>query len=157
MSATPKRLPHFAPKDSANTPSVDEDKDVEGQGDPETKRLEHALLYDATPASVLVDFDGSDDLYMPMNWPFRKKVITTLLYGFTTCWITFASAIYSTGLQQVSEDFQVSKEVAASGVSLIVFGFGLGPLVWAPLSEVYGRKWVVTLVQSPVHYEMDSS
>ncbi|RQM05778.1 hypothetical protein DH86_00004153, partial [Scytalidium sp. 3C] len=38
-----------------------------------------------------------------------------------------------------------STEVAASGVSLIVFGFGLGPLIWAPLSEVYGRKWVVVV------------
>lgn len=26
------------------------------------------------------------------------------------------------------------------GVSLLLFGFGLGPLLWAPLSELYGRK-----------------
>ncbi|KAJ5195943.1 MFS multidrug transporter [Penicillium cf. viridicatum] len=131
-------------KDSTNTLPVNQ-KDLESQPDLETKPLEHPLLYDATPPNVLVDFDGEDDPYRPMNWPFRKKVITTLLYGFTTCWITFASAIYSAGLEQVSEDFQVSKEVAASGISLIVFGFGLGPLIWAPLSEVYGRKWVVIL------------
>lgn len=126
---------------------VSEQKDVESQSNSETNRLDHPLLYDATPPAVLVDFDGSDDPYLPMNWPFRKKVLTTFLYGFTTCWITFASAVYSAALGQVSEDFQVSKEVAASGVSLIVFGFGLGPLIWAPLSEVYGRKWVVIVVR----------
>ncbi|KAJ5948873.1 MFS multidrug transporter [Penicillium verhagenii] len=119
--------------------------DLESQSDLGAKRLEHPLLYDATPPTVLVDFDGNDDPYRPMNWPFRKKVITTLLYGLTTCWITFASAIYSAGLEQISEEFQVSTEVAASGISLIVFGFGLGSLIWAPLSEVYGRKWVVIL------------
>ncbi|RHZ53570.1 MFS transporter [Aspergillus thermomutatus] len=107
------------------------------------KRLAHPLLYDATPPTVLVDFDGPDDPYHPLNWPFRKKVVTTFLYGLTTCWITFASAVYSAGLWQIATDFNVSSEVAASGVSLMVFGFGLGPLVWAPLSEVYGRKWVV--------------
>jgi hypothetical protein len=29
-----------------------------------------------------VDFDGPDDPYHPMNWPFRKKVVTTALYGY---------------------------------------------------------------------------
>ena len=132
--------------DSTTPLPVNEQKDVESQSNSETKRLEHPLLYDVTPPTVLVDFNGSDDPYLPMNWPFRKKVLTTFLYGFTTCWITFASAVYSTALGQVSEEFQVSLEVAASGVSLIVFGFGLGPLIWAPLSEVYGRKWVVIVV-----------
>ncbi|KAF3386183.1 Efflux pump bik6, partial [Penicillium rolfsii] len=134
-----------ASKDSTISVPADEQKDVESQSNPETKRLEHPLLYDATPATVLVDFDGADDPYRPMNWPFRKKVLTTFLYGFTTCWITFASAVYSAALGQVSKEFEVSMEVAASGVSLIVFGFGLGPLIWAPLSEVYGRKWVVVV------------
>lgn len=121
-------------------------KELESQETPEQKRLPHPLLYNATPPSVLVDFDSKDDPYQPLNWPFQKKAITTILYGFTTCWITFASAIYSSGLGQIAKDFQVSTEVAASGVSLIVFGFGLGPLIWAPLSEVYGRKWVVVVV-----------
>ncbi|KAJ5587703.1 Efflux pump bik6 [Penicillium hispanicum] len=93
----------------------------------------------------LVDFDGKDDPYHPMNWPFRKKVITTMLFGFTTCWITFASAIYSAGLEEIAAHFETTSEVAASGVSLMVFGFGLGPLIWAPLSEIYGRKWVIIL------------
>ncbi|KAJ5295460.1 MFS multidrug transporter [Penicillium antarcticum] len=124
-----------------NQISVDDRKDPESQ----TKPLEHPLLYDATPSTVLVEFVGKDDPYHPMNWPFRKKVFTTLLYGLTTCWITFASAVFAPGSSQVSEDFHVNSEVAASGISLMVFGFGLGPLLWAPLSEVYGRKWVVIL------------
>ena len=138
-----------APQTLDNTTPLplNEQKDVESQSKSETKSLEHPLLYDATPPTALVDFNGNDDPYLPMNWPFRKKVLTTFLYGFTTCWITFASAVYSTALGQVSEDFQVSSEVAASGVSLIVFGFGLGPLIWAPLSEIYGRKWVVIVVR----------
>lgn len=133
---------------TVETLPVTEQKDIETQSkNSEPKRLKHPLLYDATPPTVLVNFDGNDDPYLPMNWPLWKKVRTTFLYGFTTCWITFASAVYSAALEQVSKEFQISTEVAASGVSLIVFGFGLGPLIWAPLSEVYGRKWVVIVVR----------
>ncbi|KAM5343382.1 hypothetical protein ACJ41O_011919 [Fusarium nematophilum] len=99
-----------------------------------------------TPSDAdVVDFDGPDDPYHPVNWSFRKKVITTILYGLTTCWITFASAVYSAAIYPVAKEFSVSTEVSAAGVSLLVFGFGLGPLVWAPLSELYGRKWVVVI------------
>jgi multidrug resistance protein len=34
----------------------------------------------------------------------------------------------------------VSNEVSTLGTSLLLFGLGVGPLLWAPLSEVYGRK-----------------
>ena len=107
--------------------------------------------------AMVVDFDGEDDPYRPMNWPFKKKVLTTILYGFTTCWITFASAIYSPGVQQIAQEFDVSIEVATTGISMVVFGFGLGPLIWAPLSEVYGRKWAVLTVSSKGIYPNETS
>ena len=50
---------------------------------------------------------------------------------------------YSPGVRQIAHDFDVSQEVATLGVSLLLFGFGVGPLIWAPLSEVYGRKLAV--------------
>ena len=46
--------------------------------------FDHPLSHVKTSADFLVDFDGPDDPYRPINWPFRKKVITTVLYGFTT-------------------------------------------------------------------------
>ena len=47
------------------------------------------------------------------------------------------------GTTQVSRHFHVGEEVAALGTSIFLFGFGLGPLLWAPLSEVYGRRLAV--------------
>ena len=101
------------------------------------------------PSSHVVTFDGPDDPYNPMNWPFRKKFITTILYGLTTCWITMASAIFATAIQPVSTEFNVNTETSAAATSLLVFGFGLGPLVWGPLSELYGRKWLIIVVSFP--------
>ncbi|KAF5250685.1 hypothetical protein FANTH_4128 [Fusarium anthophilum] len=93
------------------------------------------------PSGDVVDFEGDSDTLNPQNWPMGKKVYTTALWALTTCWITFASAIYSAGTAEISQEFHVSYEVANAGTSLLIFGFALGPMLWAPLCEVYGRKW----------------
>lgn len=105
--------------------------------------LGYALTYEKTGNDKLIDFDGDDDPYRPINWSFRKKASTTMLYGLTTAGITFASAVYSPGTNQIMHDFNVGLEVATLGTSLMLVGFGLGPLIWAPLSELYGRKAAV--------------
>lgn len=64
-----------------------------------------------------------------MNWPMKKKVITTLLYGLTTFTAAFASSVYSSATDQVQEEFCVSKDVATLGTALLMFGFGAGPLI----------------------------
>lgn len=97
-------------------------------------------------SDLVVDFDSQEDPYNPQNWSFGKKVVTTMLWALTTCWIVFASAIYSAGIGQIMMQFNVNAETAASGVSPMMFGFGLGPMIWAPLSEVYGRKWSALVV-----------
>ena len=103
----------------------------------------HPLVHEKTAPDVLVDFDGPDDLYRPMNWVFKKKAWTTVLYGFTAMTATFASSVYSPAIKQISAEFDVGSEVATLGLSLLLFGLGIGPLLWAPLSEVYGRKLAV--------------
>ncbi|KAL1635899.1 hypothetical protein SLS58_010067 [Diplodia intermedia] len=105
----------------------------------------HALSHAKTGPDVIVDFDGEDDPYRPLNWENRKKVITTVLYGFTTMGASFASSVYSAGTEQVAHEFHVGRTVSTLGTSLLLFGFGLGPLLWAPLSEVYGRKPAVLI------------
>jgi MFS family permease len=59
--------------------------------------------------------------------------------------VTFASSAYASGIEGVMQRFDVSEEVATLGLSLFVLGFALGPLIWAPLSEVYGRKSIFVI------------
>ncbi|KAB2107647.1 Efflux pump bik6 [Alternaria gaisen] len=110
---------------------------------PNVAPFSHPLAHQQTTADVLVDFDGDDDPYRPMNWPTKKKVTTTLMYGFTTMSATWASSAYSAGTRQIAAEFNVGNQVAVLGTTLFLFGFGLGPLLWAPLSEVYGRRLAV--------------
>lgn len=103
----------------------------------------HPLSHQRTSPHELVDFEGPDDPYRPINWPTRKKVTTTLLYGLVTMSATWASSSFSAGTAKVAAEFRVSEEVAILGTTLFLLGFGLGPLLWAPLSEVYGRRAAV--------------
>jgi DHA1 family multidrug resistance protein-like MFS transporter len=110
---------------------------------PNIAPFSHPLAHQQTTADVLVDFEGEDDPYRPMNWPTKKKVTTTLMYGLTTMSATWASSAYSAGTEQIAKEFHVGNQVAVLGTTLFLFGFGLGPLLWAPLSEVYGRRIAV--------------
>ncbi|KIW65349.1 hypothetical protein PV04_07615 [Phialophora macrospora] len=107
---------------------------------PPLGHFSHPLEHQRTTVEDLVDFDGPEDPYRPLNWAMKKKVITTALYGFTTMTATWASSAYSPGTEQVAREFHVGMQTSTLGTTLFLFGFGLGPLLWAPLSEVYGRK-----------------
>lgn len=50
----------------------------------QTARFTHPLSHTQTNSDVIVDFDGPDDPYRPLNWGFTKKAVTTALYGLTT-------------------------------------------------------------------------
>ncbi|CAH0039979.1 unnamed protein product [Clonostachys rhizophaga] len=100
----------------------------------------HPMTSKPTTKDFIVDFDGADDPYHPINWPTHKKILTTLLYGMITMSATWASSSYSAGTDLIAKEFHVSPQVATLGTTLYLFGFGLGPLLWAPLSEVYGRR-----------------
>ncbi|KAF7887264.1 uncharacterized protein EAF02_003911 [Botrytis sinoallii] len=107
------------------------------------QKFTHPKSHLQTTEADVVDFDGSDDPYQPLNWPFRKKLITTFVYGLFTMTSTWASSVYSPAINQVAAEFNVAPEVSLLGVSFLLLGFGFGPLLWAPLSEIYGRKAAV--------------
>ncbi|KAN0112715.1 MFS general substrate transporter [Hyaloscypha variabilis] len=88
----------------------------------------------------LIEWDGPEDPENPMNWPTNKKWIVTLALGMMTFCVTFASSVFSNATVPVAELFGVSTEVTTLGTSLFVLGFGAGPLVWGPGSEIFGRK-----------------
>lgn len=62
------------------------------------------------------------------------------ILGFTTLTSAFASSIFSSATAVVAAQFGVSTEVGILGISLYVLGFAFGPIIWAPLSELRGRK-----------------
>ena len=68
------------------------------------------------------------------------QVVITMLLGMTTMCSTFASSALSPALPYIAEEYGISREVAVLGISLFVAGYIPGPLLFAPASELYGRK-----------------
>lgn len=62
------------------------------------------------------------------------------MLGFTTLTSAFTSSVFSAGTRAVAAEFNVSTEVGVLGVSFYVLGFAFGTTLWAPLSELKGRK-----------------
>ncbi|KAJ1325046.1 Multidrug resistant protein [Microdochium nivale] len=58
-----------------------------------------------------------------------------------TCFVVaLASSVVTADVAGVVDEFGCSQEVALLSISLFVVGFGVGPMVFAPLSELYGRR-----------------
>ncbi|EOD50696.1 putative mfs multidrug transporter protein [Neofusicoccum parvum UCRNP2] len=89
------------------------------------------------------------DAENPQNLSRTRKWIITALAGVQVLSVTFASSAYSGALHKVIEHFSVTTVVATLGMSTFVLGFALGPLVWAPLSELYGRRCPSSSSPSP--------
>lgn len=70
-----------------------------------------------------------------------------MVVAFTCFVVAFNSAVITSDLEGVSETFGVSMEVSLLTITMFVLGFGIGPLAFAPLSEMYGRKpvYIVTI------------
>ncbi|KAL0766986.1 hypothetical protein CaCOL14_010557 [Colletotrichum acutatum] len=88
----------------------------------------------------VIDWTDEYDFGNPRNFSPVTKWGTTVHYGLVTFIVTFASSIFSTATEVTSELFGVSKDVMHLATALNVLGFAFGPLVFGPLSELYGRK-----------------
>ncbi|EPT03185.1 hypothetical protein FOMPIDRAFT_152176 [Fomitopsis schrenkii] len=118
---------HSVPPDFASEPNAD----TEGT---------------TTPASqgTVASADGYEVTLGPEDDPKnistgRKWLITLAICNAALC-ATFASSVASfteTGLQR---DLHTIREVTVLSISLYVQGLALGPLLFAPLSELYGRN-----------------
>ncbi|KAF7116121.1 hypothetical protein CNMCM5793_004141 [Aspergillus hiratsukae] len=105
-------------------------------------------IHDGTPE--VIGWGDAGDSENPQNWSMSKKILVSLLICLLTFSIYIGSAIYTPGIPGVAAQFGVSTEAAILGLTLFVVGYGLGPMIWAPISELpaVGRSpiYVATLV-----------
>ncbi|TLS27649.1 hypothetical protein PpBr36_04643 [Pyricularia pennisetigena] len=81
-----------------------------------------------------------DDPENPKNWSKAFKWYATMVVAITCFVVAFASSVITADIAGVVEEFGVSEEVALLSITVFVVGFGIGPMIFAPLSEVYGRQ-----------------
>ncbi|KPM39753.1 hypothetical protein AK830_g6838 [Neonectria ditissima] len=93
-----------------------------------------------------IGWDGADDPHNPMNWPERKKWTTIGALSLMTLLTPLGSSMFAPGVPDIMREFgSSSANLATFMVSIYVLGFAFGPLLAAPLSEIYGRAIVFNI------------
>lgn len=80
---------------------------------------------------------GHDD---PQQWPAARRWPATLVVVFMTASIAYCSSIHNAVTSSIEKEWSISRTIATLGVTTFLLGFATGPLLFAPLSEVWGRN-----------------
>lgn len=118
-----------------------------------TENAEKQAVPDATTVSGdlqsredldLVTWDGPLDPKNPKNWSRRKRWAVT---SFVSCYSFISpvtSAAIAPALNLIGDEFHVTSSVEKSlMLSVFVLAYAVGPLLLGPLSEIYGRVYVL--------------
>lgn len=91
--------------------------------------------------NFLVDWNGADDPEYPLNWSIVEKTALISQIMLLTCITYMGSSIYTPGQEDIQKEFHVGHVTATLNMSLYVLGYGIGPVMFSPLSEVakFGR------------------
>ncbi|KAK3395414.1 major facilitator superfamily domain-containing protein [Sordaria brevicollis] len=89
----------------------------------------------------LVTF-AENDPANPKNWSKAYKWYCTMVVAITCFVVAFCSSVITANVDSVAEEFGISHEAALIPITVFVVGFGVGPMVFAPLSEVFGRQLI---------------
>lgn len=135
-----------ANKQHKKVSSVDVEKGIQTGS---THSDERTLSDDApTPAQEpvdpnVVDWDGPDDPANPQNWASSRKWGLIAVLAAVTLVTPLGSSFFAPGVPEVMRAFGTTSNVVASFVvSIYILGFAIGPLMIAPMSELYGRIWI---------------
>ncbi|OAA61356.1 Major facilitator superfamily domain, general substrate transporter [Cordyceps fumosorosea ARSEF 2679] len=77
----------------------------------------------------------------PHNFSSAKKVSILVQMSLLALVGSLGTSIIAPAEPVIARYTNTSTEVATLVLSLYVLGFAVGPLLWAPVSEVFGRRW----------------
>ncbi len=101
----------------------------------QSETTDTAAVTDATPLQAHITVD-------PTAWSIRRKWIYTVLVGLTMFNGSFASTAPNGAGTHIAKQFNLSNEEMVFIATSFVGGCVAGPIIWAPLSEIWGRRVV---------------
>ncbi|KAI1339725.1 major facilitator superfamily transporter [Xylariaceae sp. FL0016] len=99
---------------------------------------------DTIETSLLVTWDGEKDPHCPLNWSLPHKWGIIILLSCGGLVTLMSGAMLAPALPAIAADLQTGEEETQLFLSVFVLAFAFGPMVLAPLAEVYGRRpvWI---------------
>ncbi|KAI9930647.1 hypothetical protein ASPWEDRAFT_107800 [Aspergillus wentii DTO 134E9] len=119
-------------------------------GDPEKQNDEPidsgVKVYPETDLDrAIVGWEGQNDPANPQNFSSGKKWALLSLVSAITLISPLASSMFSPSVGYMGAEFGESNEILLSfSVTVFVLGYTVGPLFLAPLSEIYGRRIILS-------------
>ncbi|KAI0195972.1 major facilitator superfamily domain-containing protein [Astrocystis sublimbata] len=95
----------------------------------------------------LVTWNGPEDPQIPKNWAFSKKWAAVFTVSLFTLISPVSSSLVAPALGSIADDLHITQDFEKNlTLSIFVLAYAVGPLIWGPLSEIYGRVLVLQLV-----------
>ncbi|EJD34585.1 MFS general substrate transporter, partial [Auricularia subglabra TFB-10046 SS5] len=111
---------------------------------PHRSRESGVLNEELEISGVETPLDWEQDPDNPRNWSTKKKWVSTGVVSMYTLVAPLASSMLAPGLEDMARHYHITNQTVIGLVlSIFLVGFGIGPLIYGPLSEVYGRVWVL--------------
>jgi len=138
-------------KESRSIPADSSDMSNASDGSGETTAAEEG---NPPEDAFLVgwDGDGSTDPMCPRSIAKGRKWAIVVIVSAASFCVTGASSIYTSVYAAMEAEFGNTRIISTLGLSLFVLGLALGPMLFGPLSEFYGRRpiylvaWTVYLI-----------
>ncbi|KAF2172656.1 hypothetical protein M409DRAFT_49205 [Zasmidium cellare ATCC 36951] len=112
--------------------------------DPE--ELEEQVLEVIRSKTFVVDWCDEDDKGDPKNLPLVRKWLITVSLALYALVTTFASSSFGAATPVIAKEFDLPPKTVVFGcTSLFMVGFALGPALWGPLSECFGRRMPILI------------
>lgn len=81
-----------------------------------------------------------DDVENPWNWSHSRRCSIIAVLILANLSVSWTASGFAPAIDDFAEDFEASQFTATLGICLFILGVALGPLIFAPLSEHYGRS-----------------
>ncbi|KAJ5728192.1 hypothetical protein N7493_004522 [Penicillium malachiteum] len=91
-------------------------------------------------SKTIVSF-GPNDPDNPVNWKNSRKLLVLAAGVMQVMNSTIASSICSNAIPQIAAEFNITnQEALVLPISIFLIGYIVGPLLWGPSSEYFGRR-----------------
>ena len=84
----------------------------------------------------------------PLNWPAWLKLVVLIQVSFLAFLGPFCQAVINAALLPLSEDLGISVTEASYQTTVPIVFAGVFPLLWSPLSNIYGRRPIFIFVSA---------
>ncbi|KAK1673929.1 major facilitator superfamily domain-containing protein [Colletotrichum godetiae] len=99
--------------------------------------------HEVSGEALIFDWDGQNDPEHPLNWLDKKKGLNIVILSLLSVVTPLGTSMFAPGIPLIMKIFHDDSSITATFLlSIYVLGFALGPLLVAPISELYGRRYL---------------